>query len=194
MPNDFFVHPAALVESNELGEGTRVWAYAHVLNGAKIGANCNIGDHSFIEGRAVVGNNVTIKNNVCVWDGVTLADDTFIGPNVAFTNDRYPRSPRMEIVRDRYETIERWLEKTHVGRGATIGANSTIVPGITFGEYCFVAAGSVVSKDVEPYVLVAGNPAKPIGYVCECGKRTSSQSPGALCTDCASKTSLNHTK
>ena len=194
MPNDFFAHPAALVESNDLGEGTRVWAYAHVLAGAKIGANCNIGDHAFVEGRAVVGDNVTIKNNVCVWDGVTLANDTFIGPNVAFTNDRYARSPRMESVRARYKEIERWIERTYVCRGATLGANSTIMPGLTLGEYCFVAAGSVVTKDVQPYVLVAGNPAKPIGYVCECGKRTSTLEPGELCTDCAANTSINHTK
>ncbi|MFC1757552.1 acyltransferase [Planctomycetota bacterium] len=194
MPNDFFAHPSALVESSDLGEGTRVWAFTHVLDGAKIGANCNIGDHSFIEGRAVVGDNVTIKNNVCVWDGITLADDTFIGPNVAFTNDRYARSPRMEIVRERYEETERWIEKTCVCRGATLGANSTIMPGLNLGEYCFVAAGSVVTKDVEPYALVAGNPAKPIGYVCKCGKRTANHEPGTQCKDCATNTSLNHSK
>ncbi|MCA9218245.1 MAG: N-acetyltransferase [Planctomycetales bacterium] len=178
----FFAHPNALVETDQLGEGTRVWAFAHVLSGAKIGDNCNIGDHAFVEGGAVIGNNVTVKNNVCVWDGVRLEDDTFIGPNVAFTNDRYARSPRMETVRTRYEKADNWLERTIVCRGATLGANSTIMPGLTLGEFSFVAAGSVVTKDVSPYVLVAGNPAHPIGSVCECGKRT--QSPGDRCTDC----------
>jgi acetyltransferase-like isoleucine patch superfamily enzyme len=179
-----FVHPSALVESEDLGDGTRVWAFAHVLNGAKIGSNCNIGDHAFIEGKAIVGNNVTVKNNVCIWDGITIEDDAFIGPNVTFTNDRYARSPRMEIVRNRYSDSDNWLEKTTVQHGATLGANCTIMPGLRLGEYSFVAAGSVVTKDVPPYALVAGNPAKQIGYVCACGKRVAEYKPGSMCKDC----------
>src|SRR4051794_10602280 len=100
--NPPYVHPAALVESDEIGPGTRVWAFAHVMRGARIGANCNICDHAFVESGASIGNNVTLKNNVCVWMGVTLADDVFVGPNVAFTNDRQPRSPRMPQVGPRY--------------------------------------------------------------------------------------------
>lgn len=178
------VHPSALVESDDLGDGTQVWAFAHVLSGAKIGRNCKIGDHAFVEGRAVVGDNVTVKNNVCIWDGVTVKNDVFIGPNVAFTNDRYPRSPRMEIVRDRYSDCERWLEETVVEQGSSLGANSTILPGIRLGEYCTVAAGSVVTKNVLPYSLVAGNPATLIGFVCKCGKRAIEKKAGSRCKDC----------
>ena len=102
-------HPAALVETDDIGAGTRVWAFAHVMRGARVGSNCNVGDHAFVEAGAVVGNNVTLKNNVCVWAGVTLEDDVFVGPNATFTNDRYPRSPRMPEAAARYETPERWL-------------------------------------------------------------------------------------
>src|SRR5688572_28907480 len=107
-------HPTALVESADVGAGTRVWAFSHVMAGARIGSNCNLGDHTFVEAGAVVGDNVTLKNNVCVWAGITLENDVFVGPNVAFTNDRFPRSPRMPQVRERYARPDRWLEPTVV--------------------------------------------------------------------------------
>src|SRR3954467_6611884 len=122
-----YFHPTALVETADIGPGTRVWAFAHVMRGARLGANCNVGDHAFIESGAIVGNNVTLKNNVCVWMGITLEDDVFVGPNATFTNDRHPRSPRMPEVGIRYESTERWLLPTIVERGVSIGGNATIV-------------------------------------------------------------------
>ncbi|HEX3601063.1 MAG TPA: acyltransferase [Lacipirellulaceae bacterium] len=168
---DRYFHPAALVETDEIGAGTRVWAFAHVMRGAQVGADCNVGDHAFIEAGACVGNNVTLKNNVCVWVGITLDDDVFVGPNVAFTNDRYPRSPRMREAAARYETPERWLSETFVERGVSIGANATIVPGVRIGRYSMVAAGALVTKDVPPFALMAGAPARVVGYVCRCGQK-----------------------
>ena len=118
--SDQMYHPAALVESDDIGTGTRVWAFAHVMRGARIGSNCNIGDHAFVEAGGVVGDNVTIENNVCVWAGVSLEEGVFVGPNATFTNDRYPRSPRMQEAAARYETPERWLARTIVERGAQL--------------------------------------------------------------------------
>ncbi len=132
----------------------------------------------------MLGDNVTVKNNVCIWDGVEIADDVFIGPNVAFTNDRYPRSPRMQFVRSRYEHIENWLQTTTVHRGATIGANATICPNVELGEFCFVAAGAVVTKDVPPFAIVAGSPARLVGFACRCGQRALLDVPGATCEAC----------
>ncbi len=156
-----FVHPKGLVESDSVGAGTRVWAFAHVMEGAIVGADCNIGDHSFVESGAVVGDRVTIKNSSLIWHGVTVEDDAFIGPNVVFTNDLRPRSANESGPED-------WL-KTLVKRGATIGANSTILPGIVIGENAMVAAGAVVTKDVLAHSLVMGNPAAQSGWVCVCG-------------------------
>ena len=113
------VHPTALVESESVGEGTRIWAFAHILARAVIGQNCNIGDHAYVEGGAYVGDNVTVKNSVCVWEGVRIEDDVFVGPGVTFTNDRYPRSPRMSQTRHRYDDKSQWLLTTTVERGAT---------------------------------------------------------------------------
>ncbi len=158
-----FVHPQGLCESDRVGPGTRIWAFAHVLPGAVIGSDCNICDHAFIEGGAAIGSGVTIKNAVLVWDKVTIEDDVFVGPNAVFTNDLRPRAA---IKRAR----EAWLP-TLVRRGATIGANATIVCGVTIGEHAFVAAGAVVARDVAPHALVAGNPARFLGWVCTCGER-----------------------
>jgi acetyltransferase-like isoleucine patch superfamily enzyme len=158
-----FVHPAGLCESNTVGVGTRIWAFAHVLAGAIVGEHCNIGDHAFVEGGAVIGDRVTIKNGVLVWDAVTIEDDAFLGPGVVFTNDFRPRA-----------WIDRGpadLSPTRVGRGATLGANSTVVCGTTIGAHAFVAAGAVVVNDVAPHALVVGNPARRIGWVCTCGDR-----------------------
>jgi acetyltransferase-like isoleucine patch superfamily enzyme len=133
------------------------------MPGAVIGPGCNICDHAFVEGGAVIGAGVTIKNAVLVWDRVTIEDEVFVGPNAVFTNDLRPRAA---IRRGR----EEWLP-TLVRRGATIGANATIVCGVTIGEHAFVAAGAVVSRDVPAHALVAGNPARPRGWVCTCGER-----------------------
>lgn len=183
---DVFVHPAALVESQSVGAGTRVWAFAHILAGAQVGTNCNVGDHAFIESGARVGDNVTVKNHVCIWEGVTIEDDCFLGPHVMFTNDPYPRSPRMQEVVERYSQRENWLLPTVVERGCSIGANATILPGIRLGEYSMVAAGAIVTHDVKPYALVVGTPARQVGIVCRCGARIEDNS-SASCTGCGSQ-------
>ncbi len=187
-----YIHPLALVETEEIGPGTRVWAFAHVMAGARIGRNCNIGDHAFVESGATIGDNATVKNNVCVWRGVTLEDDVFVGPNVAFTNDRFPRSGRMPQVRDRYASTAGWLETTVVERGASIGANATILPGVRIGRYSMVAAGAVVAADVEPFALVVGAPARRAGYVCRCGKKLAGDYRESSCDSCGESPESRH--
>lgn len=185
--DSIFVHPAALVETSSVGTGTRVWAFAHVQQGATVGANCNIGDHCFIEAGAVIGDNVTLKNNVCVWQGVRIHEGVFVGPNVAFTNDRFPRSPRLPHVADRYTTTATWLLTTEVDVGCTIGANATILPGIRLGRFAMIGAGAVVTADVPDHVLVTGSPARPQGTVCSCGRPLRTEVPGravAVCPHC----------
>lgn len=150
----FFVHPNGICETTTVGEGTKVWAFAHVLPKAKIGANCNICDHVFIENDVVIGSNVTIKCGVQIWDGITIEDNVFIGPNVTFTNDIFPRS---KVYPDKFL-------RTTIKENASIGANSTILPGITINKNAMIGAGSVVTKDVPPYAIVVGNPARIIGY------------------------------
>lgn len=166
-----YVHPSALCESDCVGEGTRVWAFSHVMDGAVIGRNCNIGGHSFVEKGARIGNGVVIKNNVTIWDGVTIEDFAFVGPGVTFTNDRYPRSRHMPEVHERYGRREDWLEQTLIRRGASIGANATILCGVTIGASAMIAAGSLVTRSVSDHRLMAGSPARPVGWVCTCGKR-----------------------
>ncbi len=158
---EVFVHPRGLCESHEVGIGTRIWAFAHVMDGAVLGEKCNVGDHAFVESGAVVGDRVTIKNGVMVWDRVTVEDDVFLGPGVVFTNDLRPRAAIRRSGDD--------LVATHVGRGATLGAGAVMVCGTTVGEGAFVAAGSVVTRDVAPYAFVVGNPAARRGWVCWCG-------------------------
>ena len=158
-----FIHSTAIVESDSVGSGTRVWAYAHILPGVHIGTHCNIGDHAFVETGARIGDNVTVKNHVCVWEGVTIEDDCFLGPNAVFTNDQFPRSPRMPEVAERYRKKENWLKRTIVERGCSIGANATILPGIRLGAYSMIAAGATVTKDVAPHALVMGTPARQVG-------------------------------
>lgn len=151
-----YIHPNAIVEPGAvIGEGTRVWAFAHVLPGAKIGRECNLNDGVFVENDVIIGDRVTIKCGVQVWDGVRLEDDVFVGPNATFTNDPFPRSKHYP---------EKFLE-TRIGRGASIGANATILPGLTIGAHAMVGAGAVVTRDVPPYAIVAGNPARIRGYV-----------------------------
>lgn len=150
-----FRHPNAIVESENIGEGSRIWAFAHVLPGAKIGNNCNICDHVFIENDVIIGNNVTIKCGVQIWDGIRLEDDVFVGPNATFTNDAFPRSRQYP---------EKFLTIT-VCRGASIGANATILPGLVIGRNAMIGAGAVVTRDVPPHAIVVGNPASIKGYV-----------------------------
>lgn len=164
-----FIHPLALCEA-VVGSGTRVWAFTHVMAGAKVGTDCNIGGHAFIEDGAVIGNRVTVKNGVMIWQDITIADDVIIGPGAIFTNDRFPRSPRGVATRARY-CDSSWREKTLVEHGASIGAGAVICPGITIGAYAMVAAGAVVTRDVAPHRLVAGAPARAIGWVDETGRR-----------------------
>jgi UDP-2-acetamido-3-amino-2,3-dideoxy-glucuronate N-acetyltransferase len=150
----FFKHDKALVSPGAVvGEGTRVWAFANILDGATVGSHCNICDGCFVEKGAKIGNHVTLKNHVAVWDGVTLEDDVFVGAGTAFINDRNPKSNRKDA----------WvLEKILVKKGASIGANATIMCGVTIGEGAVVGAGAVVLKDVAPHSTVVGNPARPI--------------------------------
>ena len=180
---DYRAHPKAIVESDAVGSGTRVWAFAHVMDGAVIGAECNIGEHVFVESGAVLGDRVTVKNCVQVWEGVTLEEDVFVGPCAVFTNDRYPRSPRSDAVGTRYGTKE-WLEPITVRKGATVGANATVVSGVKIGRYAMVAAGSVVTKDVPDHALVMGVPAQAAGHVCRCGQRLEPAFDGYDCTAC----------
>jgi acetyltransferase-like isoleucine patch superfamily enzyme len=144
-----FIHPQALVETDAIGSRTRIWAFAHVMAGAAIGADCNVCDFTYIEGDVVVGDRVTIKSGVYLWDGLRIEDDVFIGPQATFTNDPFPRS------RQPFD-----LETTTVRRGATIGAGAVILPGITIGEEAMIGAGSVVTKDVPSRAVVVGNPAR----------------------------------
>lgn len=150
----YFKHPQALVESEHIGPRTRIWAFAHVLSGAVIGADCNICDHVFIENDVRVGDRVTVKCGVQLWDGVVLEDDVFVGPNATFTNDRFPRSKQYPPE----------FPKTIVRSGASIGANATLLPGITIGPNAMVGAGAVVTKDVPENAIVVGNPAHIKGY------------------------------
>lgn len=151
-----FVHEKGIVEAGaHLGAHSRVWAFAHVLPGARIGADCNICDHILIENDVVVGDRVTIKSGVQLWDGVTLEDDVFVGPNATFTNDLFPRSKQ----------YPEKFSRTTVRAGASIGANATILAGTTIGVHAMVGAGAVVTKDVPPYAIVVGNPARIHGYI-----------------------------
>ena len=150
-------HPAAIVETENIGDDTRIWAFVHILPGAKVGADCNLCDHVFIEDDVVVGDRVTIKSGVQLWDGVRIEDDVFIGPNVTFTNDPFPRSKQHP---EKYAV-------TVVRKGASIGANATILPGVTIGKNAMVGAGSVVTDDIPPNAIVMGNPARIVNYVAQ---------------------------
>jgi acetyltransferase-like isoleucine patch superfamily enzyme len=167
----YFSHPNAICESSQIGEGTRIWAFAHVLPGAKIGAECNICDGVFVENDVVVGDRVTVKCGVQLWDGVRLGDDVFIGPNATFTNDPFPRSRQ----------YPQQFPQIVVESGASIGANATILPGLRIGSGAMVGAGAVVTRSVPPNAIVVGNPARITGYV------TDKRAPRGQAVDPASK-------
>lgn len=177
-PATYTVHPSAVIDQPcEIGDGTKIWHFSHVLKGSKIGARCNIGQNVVIGPNVTIGNNIKIQNNVSVYQGVTLEDDVFCGPSMVFTNVVNPRS---EILR-----MDE-LQYTLVKRGTTIGANATIVCGHTLGEYCFVGAGAVVTRDVPDFALVVGNPARITGWMCRCGVRLNLTNDRATCTACRS--------
>jgi UDP-2-acetamido-3-amino-2,3-dideoxy-glucuronate N-acetyltransferase len=163
MSDDYFAHPTAVVDEGvQIGTGTKIWHFSHIMPGAKIGKQCNLGQNVLVSTDVCLGNNVKVQNNVSIYTGVTCEDDVFLGPSMVFTNVSNPRSA--VIRRGSYE-------KTTVKRGATIGANATIICGHTIGEYAFVGAGSVVTKDVLPFALVVGNPARQIGWMSSYGHR-----------------------
>lgn len=153
------IHPLADVQTKNIGSNTNVWQFAIVLSGAKVGDECNINCHTFIENDVVIGNRVTVKSGVFLWDGIQIEDDVFIGPNATFTNDKLPRSKKYPST----------FQRTTIKKNASIGANATILGGITLGEFSMVGAGSVVTKDVPAYTLVVGNPAKPVAILREDG-------------------------
>jgi UDP-2-acetamido-3-amino-2,3-dideoxy-glucuronate N-acetyltransferase len=167
---DYFVHSSSFVDDGAtIGAGTKIWHFCHVLPGAVIGERCNLGQNVVVMGGTRIGNNVKIQNNVSVYDAVTLEDDVFCGPSMVFTNVINPRShiPRKTE-----------YQRTLVKRGASIGANATIICGVTLGEYSFVGAGSVVTSDIPAFALVAGVPGKRIGWMCQCGERLRPQRAG----------------
>lgn len=160
---DYYHHPTSVIDPGaHIGSGTKVWHFTHIMKGATIGANCTIGQNCFIGSRAVIGNGVKVENNVSVFDLVTLEDDVFIGPSAVFINDINPRAP--------YPKGGKWTP-TLVKKGATIGANATVLCGIKIGKWAFVACGAVVTKNVKDYSIVKGNPAEHSGWICECGEK-----------------------
>lgn len=156
-----YVHTSSLVETKDIGTGTKIWAFVHILDGVRIGKNCNICDHCFIENGVVIGDNVTMKCGIYLWQGITIEDNVFLGPNVVFTNDLRPRSKNVNFK----------ISPSLIKHGASIGANSTVLAGITIGRYALAGIGSVITRDVKDYALVYGNPAKQHGWVDEFGEK-----------------------
>jgi UDP-2-acetamido-3-amino-2,3-dideoxy-glucuronate N-acetyltransferase len=179
---NYFVHESSYIdEPCEIGEETKIWHFSHVMAGSKIGRRCNIGQNVVISPQVVIGDNVKIQNNVSVYTGVELEDDVFCGPSMVFTNVTNPRS---------HVSRKDEFRKTLVKRGASIGANATIVCGHTIGRYAFIGAGAVVTRDVPDYAMAVGNPARVIGWMCKCGLRLNlspdpSSADGATCSACA---------
>lgn len=179
MAGEIYIHPSAIVdEGAHIGAGTKIWHWVHVCSQARIGEGCSFGQNVFVGNRVVIGNNVRVQNNVSIYDDVTLEDDVFCGPSMVFTNVINPRAH-----------VSRKLEykQTLVRRGASIGANATLVCGHTVGEYAFIGAGAVVTRDVPAYALMAGVPARRIGWICNCGVRLPSGSGLVSCPACASR-------
>jgi UDP-2-acetamido-3-amino-2,3-dideoxy-glucuronate N-acetyltransferase len=163
MEKTYFAHETAVIDNGAvIGNGTKIWHFCHIMSGCEIGADCNIGQNVVVSPEVKLGKNVKVQNNVSIYTGVTCEDDVFLGPSMVFTNVNNPRSA--VIRRNQYT-------KTNVGKGATIGANATIVCGHNIGEFAFIGAGAVVTKDVPPYALVVGNPSRQIGWMSEYGHR-----------------------
>lgn len=184
--SDIYIHPTAIVETlSEINEGSKIWHFAHVRDHAKIGRNVIIGKSSYVDSHVIIGDNVKIQNLVSVYQGVTIESEVFVGPHVTFTNDLYPRA------------MGEWqIIPTLIQKGASLGANSTIICGLTVGEYALVAAGSVVTKDVPNHGFVAGNPARLKGYVCFCARKVADiDIPSGIhvinCSHCGKEVKLN---
>jgi len=176
MEKRYFVHPTAVVdEPVEIGEGTQIWHFSHIMAGAKIGEKCNLGQNVFVAKGVIIGNTVKIQNNVSIYEGVILEDEVFCGPSMVFTNVFNPRS---------FISRKKEFRTTLVRKGATIGANVTVVCGYTIGQYAFVGAGAVVTKDLPDYALVYGNPGRVQGWVCQCAEPVSFRAGKAVCKAC----------
>lgn len=178
----YFAHDTAIVdEPASIGDDTKIWHFSHIMSGALVGEKCTIGQNVFVGAAARIGNNVKIQNNVSVYEGVDIEDDVFCGPSCVFTNVIRPRSA--------FPRRDRNFDRTLIRKGATIGANATIVCGITVGEHAFIGAGSVVTQDVPAYALYIGNPAKHGGWICKCGERleTASDTESTACPSCSSE-------
>lgn len=184
---DFFAHETAVIDEGcTIGAGTKIWHFSHVMAGAVLGGHCNIGQNVVVSSQVVLGNNVKVQNNVSIYEGVTCDDDVFLGPSMVFTNVINPRS----AVNRKNEYL-----KTHVGKGASIGANATIVCGHNIGEYAFIGAGAVVTKEVLNFALVVGNPARQMGWMSEFGERLEFDDNGiATCADTGAKYQLKDAK
>ena len=182
MEKEFFSHPTAIIDDGcKIGKGTKIWHYSHVMSNSVIGENCNIGQNVVVSPEVVLGKNVKVQNNVSLYSGVICADDVFLGPSMVFTNVTNPRSA---IVR------KNKYSKTHVGKGASIGANATIVCGHDIGEFAFIGAGAVVTKNIPAYSLWVGNPAKQIGWMSEFGHRLNFKKGIAVCSESKEKYTL----
>jgi len=178
-PNDYYAHPTSTVaHPSQIGKGTKIWHYSHVMEGARIGKSCTIGQNVFVGAKAEIGNNVKVQNNISIYDRVKLEDDVFCGPSVVFTNVMNPRS---------HVSRKNEFKETVVKKGATLGANSTIVCGNNIGEYAFVGAGTIVTKDIPAYALIYGNPAKMQGWMCMCGTKLELKKDAAQCNRCGSR-------
>ncbi len=176
MEKVFFAHETAIIDDNcKIGKGTKIWHFSHIMTGCEIGENCNIGQNVVVSPEVILGKNVKVQNNVSIYTGVICEDDVFLGPSMVFTNVINPRS----AVNRKSEYL-----KTYVKYGVTIGANATIVCGVTLGEFCFIGAGAVVIKDVKPYALVVGNPSRQVGWMSEFGHKLDFDSNGlAVCPE-----------
>ncbi|MBI5928581.1 MAG: N-acetyltransferase [Chloroflexi bacterium] len=183
----FFAHESAYVDQGAyVGNGTRIWHFCHIMSGAIIGEECSLGQNVFVANHVVIGSHVKIQNNVSIYEGVTLEDYVFCGPSMVFTNVRTPRAAYPRNTKLDYQ-------QTLIKHGASIGANATIVCGVTVGEWAFIGAGAVITRDILPYALMIGVPARRIGWVCECGISLRFEDQYSTCTECNKQYMLNNT-